>query len=210
MSRKIVRATVLLLALLTAILTGCSSHDVSGTSATKSFPDTPPVTQPPVTPTPTLSTPPATEPQAPPATTAKASTTAESPSPTYSEPDPAEDYQAVVNRNVCWLPGPNYLTYVKPSDHRYLWFFVRNISPATQIQTPAWPHWTQYQDGEYRIEGQYKDSNGQDMWTESDFFTAPFWTNQKPSKRRDQTEAYDQIKERWHYGIEAINLASQC
>ncbi len=140
----------------------------------------------------------------------QASSTPAPAAPPAPPPAPVHNEAVSTPNDVCWTPGPDYRTYVKPWDHSYLWFFVREHGPTTQIQTPTWRHWTQNTDGEYRLEGQYKDSGGNDMWSEGDFFSAPFWTGMDQSEQNNQLEAYDQLRNSWGHHMNAINNAPQC
>ncbi len=115
--------------------------------------------------------------------------------------------------DACWLGGSDYRTFVRPDNHSYVLFYARQFNSVDQIQvpSPAWMHWTQNVGGEWRIEGQYKDPSGQDMWFEGDFFAAPFWTEATDQTDRDsQFHAYNQLKDSWSYDMNLVHTAPQC
>ncbi len=136
------------------------------------------------------------------------------PAPVHVSPPPAPEPNRAVNKpdDVCWLSGSDYRTFVKPWDHSYVWFYARQFNSIDQIQvpTPKWMHWTQNVGGEWRLEGQYKDSSGQDMWSEGDFFAADFWTSVDQADQASELAAYNQLKDGWGHTMYLVNNAPQC
>ncbi len=144
--------------------------------------------------------------------------------PTQASSPPAPVYSAPITQaapppppvhvpDACWLSGSDYRTFVRPDDHNNVLFYTRQFNSIDQLQVPSpkWMHWTQNVGGEWRIEGQYKDPSGQDMWHEGDFFAAPFWTDATDQADKDnQFHAYNQLKDSWGYKMNLIHVAPQC